>query len=60
MQNRVDPVSMENKFRQLYTAIFEDIDKDKQVLVGNIMIDSEVKKEFRKICNGISYLADYK
>lgn len=60
MQNRVDPVSMENKFRQLYTAIFEDIDKDKQVLIGNIMIDSEVKKEFRKICNGISYLADYK
>lgn len=51
---------MENKFRQLYTAIFEDIDKDKQVLIGNIMIDSEVKKEFRKICNGISYLADYK
>lgn len=60
IQNRVDPVSMENKFRQLYTAIFEDIDKDKQVLIGNIMIDSEVKKEFRKICNGISYLADYK
>lgn len=60
MQNRVDPISMENKFRQLYTAIFEDIDKDKQVLIGNIMIDSEVKKEFRKICNGISYLADYK
>lgn len=60
MQNRVDTVSMENKFRQLYTAIFEDIDKDKQVLIGNIMIDSEVKKEFRKICNGISYLADYK
>lgn len=60
MKNRVDPVSMENEFRQLYTAIFEDIDKDKQVLIGNIMIDSEVKKEFRKICNGISYLADYK
>lgn len=60
IQNRVDPVSMENKFRQLYTAIFEDIDKDKQVLIGNIMIDSEVKKEFRKICNGISNLADYK
>lgn len=60
MQNRVDPVSMENKFRQLYTAIFEDIDKDKHVLIGNIMIDSEVKKEFRKIWNGISYLADYK
>lgn len=48
MQNRVDPVSMENKFRQLYTAIFEDIDKDKQVLIGNIMIDSEVKKSLEK------------
>lgn len=60
MQNRVDPVSMENKFRQLYTAIFKDIDKDKQVLIGNIMIDSAVKEEFCKIYNGISYLADYK
>lgn len=60
MQNGLKSVSMEDKFRQLYTAIFEDIDKDKQVLIGNIMIDSEVKKEFRKICNGISYLADYK
>ena len=60
MQNRVDPVSMENKFRQLYTAIFKDIDKDKQVLIGNIMIDSAVKRDFLKIYNGISYLADYK
>lgn len=60
MQNKVDPVSMENKFRQLYTAIFKDIDKDKQVLIGNIMIDSAVKEEFCKIYNGISYLADYK
>lgn len=60
MQNRVDPVSMENKFRQLYTAIFKDIDKDKQVLIGDIRIDSTVKEEFCKIYNGISYLADYK
>ena len=60
MQNRVDPVSMENKFRQLYTAMFKDISKDKQVLIGNIMIDSAVKRDFLKIYNGISYLADYK
>ena len=60
MQNRVDPVSMENKFRQLYTAIFKDISKDKQVLIGDIRIDSAVKEEFCKIYNGISYLADYK
>lgn len=60
MKNRVDPVSMENKFRQLYTAIFKDISKDKQVLIGDIRIDSAVKEEFCKIYNGISYLADYK
>lgn len=60
IQNEVKSVSMEDKFGQLYTAMFGDINKDKQVLIGNIMIDSEVKKEFRKICNGISYLADYK
>ena len=60
MKNRVDPVSMENKFRQLYTAIFKDISKEKQVLIGDIRIDSAVKEEFCKIYNGISYLADYK
>lgn len=60
MQNRGDSVSMENKFRQLYTAIFEDIDKDKQILVGNVMIDSDVKRDFFKIYNGISCLAEYK
>lgn len=38
-----------------------DISKSKDVFqIGSITINSEVRKEFRNIINGISYLADYK
>ena len=53
-------VSLEDRFRHLYTAMFGDSNDSKQIQFGRILINREIREEFRKICNGISYLADYK
>lgn len=53
-------VSLKSKFKQLYEYMF-DVSKSKEAFqIGSITINSEVRKEFRNIINGISYLADYK
>lgn len=60
IEEDVKIVSLKSKFKQLYECMF-DISKSKDVFqIGSITINSEVRKEFRNIINGISYLADYK
>lgn len=60
IEEDVKMVSLKSKFKQLYECMF-DISKSKDVFqIGSITINSEVRKEFRNIINGISYLADYK
>lgn len=60
IEEDVKIVSLKSKFKQLYEYMF-DISKSKEAFqIGSITINSEVRKEFRNIINGISYLADYK
>lgn len=58
--NGIKHISLETKIRQLYTAMFEYASDSKQIEFGSILVNYEIREEFRKICNGISYLADYK
>ena len=55
-----DGVSLQDRFEQLYTALLGNSTDSKSIRVGRILINREIREEFRKICNGISYLADYK
>lgn len=56
----LDGVSLQDRFEQLYTAMFDYTTDSQQIQFGRILINREIREEFRKICNGISYLADYK
>lgn len=58
--NGIKHISLETKVRQLYTAMFEYATDSKQIEFGSILVNHEIRDDFRKICNGISYLADYK
>lgn len=58
--NGIKHISLETKIRQLYTAMFEYATDSKQIEFGSILVNHEIRDDFRKICNGISYLADYK
>lgn len=58
--NGIKHISLETKIRELYTAMFEYASDSKQIEFGSILVNYEIREEFRKICNGISYLADYK
>ena len=58
--NGIKHISLETKIRQLYTAMFEYASDSKQIEFGSILVNHEIRDDFRKICNGISYLADYK
>lgn len=56
----LDGVSLQDRFEQLYTALLGDSTDSKSIRLGRILVNREIREEFRKICNGISYLADYK
>lgn len=56
----LDGVSLQDRFEQLYTALLGDSTDSKSIRFGRILVNREIREEFRKICNGISYLADYK
>lgn len=56
----LDGVSLQDRFEQLYTAMFDYTTDSQQIQFGRILVNREIREEFRKICNGISYLADYK
>lgn len=56
----LDGVSLQDRFEQLYTALLGDSTDSKSIRLGRIWVNREIREEFRKICNGISYLADYK
>lgn len=56
----LDGVSLQDRFEQLYTALLGDSTDSKSIRLGRILVNRELREEFRKICNGISYLADYK
>jgi hypothetical protein len=56
----LDGVSLQDRFEQLYTALLGDSTDSKSIRVGRILVNREIREEFRKIYNGISYLADYK
>ena len=58
--NGIKHISLEEKIRQVYVAMFEYTTDSKQIQFGLILVNREIREEFRKICNGISYLADYK
>lgn len=58
--NGIKYISLEEKIRQVYVAMFEYTTDSKQIQFGRILVNREIREEFRKICNGISYLADYK
>ena len=58
--NGIKHISLEEKIRQVYVAMFEYTTDSKQIQFGRILVNREIREEFRKICNGISYLADYK
>ena len=58
--NGIKYISLEEKIRQVYVAMFEDTTNSKPSEIGRILVNREIREEFRKICNGISYLADYK
>ena len=58
--NGIKYISLEEKIRQVYVAMFEDTTNSKPIEIGRILVNREIREEFRKICNGISYLADYK
>lgn len=60
MLNGIKYISLEEKIRQVYVAMFEDATNSKPIEIGRILVNREIREEFRKICNGISYLADYK
>ena len=40
--------------------MFEYTTDSKQIQFGRILVNREIREKYRKICNGISYLADYK
>lgn len=56
----LDGVSLQDRFEQLYTALLGDSTDSKSIRFGRILVNREIREEFRKIYNGISYLADYK
>lgn len=56
----LDGVSLQDRFEQLYAALLGDSTDSKSIRFGRILVNREIREEFRKICNGISYLADYK
>lgn len=56
----LDGVSLQDRFEQLYAALLGDSTDSKSIRLGRILVNCEIREEFRKICNGISYLADYK
>ena len=56
----LDGVSLQDRFEQLYTALLGDSTDSKSIRLGRILVNREIREEFRKICNGISYLANYK
>lgn len=56
----LDVVSLQDRFEQLYTALLGDSTDSKSIRLGRILVNREIREEFRKICNGISYLANYK
>lgn len=56
----LEGVSLQDRFEQLYTALLGDSTDSKSIRLGRILVNREIREEFRKICNGISYLADYK
>ena len=56
----LDGVLLQDRFKQLYTALLGDSTDSKSIRFGRILVNREIREEFRKICNGISYLADYK
>lgn len=58
--NGIKYISLEEKIRQVYVAMFDDTTNSKPIEIGHILVNREIREEFRKICNGISYLADYK
>lgn len=58
--NGIKHISLEEKIRQVYVAMFEYTTDSKQIQLGRILVNREIREEFKKICNGISYLADYK
>lgn len=55
----IKQTTLKSKFKQVYEAMFGNNIKKSEVEVGYVIVDSEVRKEFMNICNGISRLADY-
>lgn len=57
--NGTKQTTLKSKFKQLYDAMFGNNIGKNEVEIGYVIVNSEVRKEFINICNGISRLADY-